>query len=437
MAKRNLPTGALIVRMNPSGEPRYRANWRDRNGKQHTPTIGPAWLERDGDTWTRRKGRVPEGHFDEKRAHVRMAELIEAQDLEARSAPKRADATFDDAAAEWLDYVVNVKRIKPGTERGYRELLATPGPSRLRGKPKVARIMHGFSGRKLDDITTAQISRFLLALDREGLAARNVNRYRQVLHAIFAYACKPDTTNLPINPVSATEKRREPGAGAIETFTPEEIAAIERMAGRGEHRTKPKGKLSRETIGEMERMDRQDAALFTIAAFTGLRQGELRALRWRNVDFAGQRLTVEAAVSGGTITTPKSGKIRTVPIAPEVVAHLDRLSQREHFTRRDDLVFCSMDGGILNESALRRRFKMAQAAAGIRHRRFHDLRHTFGSMAVRTFNIVEVQAMMGHSAITTTQRYLHAKPRPDDAARISQAFQPDPIVSDDAAVLDR
>lgn len=55
-------------------------------------------------------------------------------------------------------------------------------------------------------------------------------------------------------------------------------------------------------------------------------------------------------------------------------------------------------------------------------RRFHDLRHTFGSLAIRNLDSVTVQAMMGHSRLTTTERYLHAKPRTDDAARLSAAF---------------
>ena len=58
-------------------------------------------------------------------------------------------------------------------------------------------------------------------------------------------------------------------------------------------------------------------------------------------------------------------------------------------------------------------------------RRFHDLRHTFGSLAIRHLDSVTVQAMMGHSRLTTTERYLHAKPRTDDAARLSTAFASD------------
>ncbi len=83
----------------------------------------------------------------------------------------------------------------------------------------------------------------------------------------------------------------------------------------------------------------QDGALFLTAAFTGLRLGELIALRWRDVDFAGSLVRVRASWSVGALTTPKSGKVRSVPLAPEVAQALAKLSQRELFTGEDDLVF--------------------------------------------------------------------------------------------------
>jgi integrase len=55
-------------------------------------------------------------------------------------------------------------------------------------------------------------------------------------------------------------------------------------------------------------------------------------------------------------------------------------------------------------------------------RRFHDLRHTFGSLAIQQFDVVAVKDMMGHSRLTTTERYLHSKPRPGDAAKLTKAF---------------
>jgi hypothetical protein len=54
--------------------------------------------------------------------------------------------------------------------------------------------------------------------------------------------------------------------------------------------------------------------------------------------------------------------------------------------------------------------------------RFHDLRHTFGSVAIRTADPRELQEWMGHSDFSTTQLYMHYKPRADAARRLSAAF---------------
>ena len=81
-----------------------------------------------------------------------------------------------------------------------------------------------------------------------------------------------------------------------------------------------------------------DAAIFLTAAFTGLRRGELLALRWRDVDFAGSTIRVRASYAAGEISTPKSGKVRAVPMAPDVARALAPPSGRERFTGEDDFV---------------------------------------------------------------------------------------------------
>jgi integrase len=295
-------------------------------------------------------------------------------------------------------------------------------------------MMRAFGGTKLAAITTADVARFLAGLDREDVSARTVNKHRQVLHAIFEYARRDDAFGLRENPVSGTEKRPEGGAKPIETFDPEEVHAIARAAREGLHRPRPAHEYSAGTVAEWRRVNDQDAALFVIAAFTGLRLGELLALRWSDVDFGGARITVARAMSAGEeASTTKSRRFRVVPLADQAAAELDGLSHRHHFTGRNEVVFCRADGGPLDRSAVRKRFNRAQVISGVRVRRFHDLRHTFGSLAIRNLDSVTVQAMMGHSRLTTTERYLHAKPRTDDAARLSAAFAADEALPSESA----
>ncbi len=128
-------------------------------------------------------------------------------------------------------------------------------------------------------------------------------------------------------------------------------------------------------------------------------------------------------MSAGVESSTKSGHIRRVPLADQAAAALERISRRRHFTSPDDLVFCNVFGRPLDDSALRRRYRRAQAAAGIPPLRFHDLRHTFGSLlAMRGVDVVTIQKAMGHSALATTSRYLHARPASEQAQAFTAAF---------------
>jgi integrase len=139
----------------------------------------------------------------------------------------------------------------------------------------------------------------------------------------------------------------------------------------------------------------QDAALFEVAAFTGLRLGELRGLCWADVDRARRLVHVRRSFTRGEAGPPKSGKVRSVPLADQAVRALDALNLRERFIDVDDLVFVNDLGQPFEESAMRRRFYAALDAAGLPRIRFHDLRHTFGTLAVQAFPLTDVKAYMG------------------------------------------
>jgi integrase len=146
--------------------------------------------------------------------------------------------------------------------------------------------------------------------------------------------------------------------------------------------------------------DDQDATLYLTAAFTGLRASELRALHWRSVDFGDSLIHVERGFTDeGGEDLPKSYRVRSVPLMAQVAQALAALREREHFTAKDDLVFVSVVGDVLDYDAMYRRYRATQTRAGLRPLRFHDLRHSFGTMAVRVFPITDVQTWMGHADI--------------------------------------
>jgi integrase len=126
---------------------------------------------------------------------------------------------------------------------------------------------------------------------------------------------------------------------------------------------------------------RADAAIF-LTAFTGLRRGEVLALAWRNVDFAGSTIRASGSYAAGHPTTPKSREVRAVPMAPDVAHALARLGARDRFTGEDDFVFAGEGGPPLDGDALSSRYRDALKRAGLRPLRFHDLRHTFGTRMI-------------------------------------------------------
>ena len=114
-------------------------------------------------------------------------------------------------------------------------------------------------------------------------------------------------------------------------------------------------------------------------------------------------------------------------MSDQVARALDGLSRREHFIGANDLVFCNEVGGFVDDGRLRTRFYAALKEAGLGHLRekedpvvFHDLRHTFGTLAVRAFPLSDVKAFMGHESISTTMIYVHHVPQTDAAAKLSK-----------------
>lgn len=170
--------------------------------------------------------------------------------------------------------------------------------------------------------------------------------------------------------------------------------------------------------------DHQDAELVRVAAYTGLRRGELVALRWGDVDFDGRKVIVKRAVSANVeASSTKSRRAREVPLPDQAAEALLRLARRNDFTANDEYVFTNRFGRRLDGSAVRRRFERARDAAGLRPLRFHDLRHTYGSLLVAGgVDLASVKSAMGHSRITTTERYLHARSASELADRFTQAF---------------
>jgi integrase len=183
--------------------------------------------------------------------------------------------------------------------------------------------------------------------------------------------------------------------------------------------------------GEYAALDR---ALYLTAAMTGLRQGELVALRWCDVDWQAGKVRVRRNFVLGEFGTPKSKRSsRAVPLADAVAGELDRLFKASGRQGEDDLVFADpITGGPLDKAAILRRYRKALKVATLDEaHRFHDLRHTFGTrMAAAGVPMRTLQEWMGHRDIETTQRYADYAPSPHEADLVNRAFayEPTPVI---------
>jgi integrase len=122
---------------------------------------------------------------------------------------------------------------------------------------------------------------------------------------------------------------------------------------------------------------RVERVLYLTAAMSGLRQGELLALRWMDIDWLAQRIRVRRNFVRGQFGTPKSKRSsRSVPLADLVAAELEGLFKGSAYKADEDLVFVHPHTGRpMDRSLLLKRFKRALRRAGVRDVRFHDLRH--------------------------------------------------------------
>lgn len=285
----------------------------------------------------------------------------------------------------------------------------------LRGRKKshrltVAADLHNhiepfFAGKHLAQITPQDIERYVV-LKRKTLAIKTVRNHLNTIHSVFELGlrrkwCQTNPVKLAERPVIRTTETR------IKFLDQAELEQLLATS------------YPQDVFGGVE------PVLYLTAAMTGLRQGELLGLRWRDVDFAARKVRVVSPYVRGEFGDPKSeGSGRSVPLAERVATELEALRARSPYAADKNLVFCHPEtGNPLDRAKLTRRFKKAVRGAGVREITFHELRHTFGTrMAGAGVPLRTLQHWMGHADAKTTQVYAHYQPSDDEANTIDRAF---------------
>jgi integrase len=384
-------SGCLMVRTDTAGRESWFAKW-SADGQQIKRRVGAkrAAGTREGLTRTQAEAEMRKlmEHVKPTRRvqgdALTIAQLAEryAKHLERQGRKKATLVALDSVLRIWLEpyladrdlrrlRVEDVRELIRLMEKGSRPGPRTPGDRRY-GRPVSVKTLRNYVGT---------LSALLTFAERHGWVASNVARL----------------VDLPR--VQTNED--------IKFLEPLEVQALADAA----------------VTGDYQAIDR---ALYLTAAMTGLRQGELVALRWRDVDWPAARVRVRQNYVLAEFGTPKSRRsTRSVPMADQVGAELDRLYVAAGDPDEDALVFVDpFTAGPLDKAAILRRYRRALKAAKLPEtQRFHDLRHTFGTrMAAAGVPMRTLQEWMGHRDIATTQRYADYAPSAHEAAFVEAAF---------------
>lgn len=312
--------------------------------------------------------------------------------------PTRRSPTVAEFLRSWLETSVK-PRVRPLTYAGYRvnvEKHLVPALGKI----------------PLDQLTPQNVQEMMNHDLATGLSPKSVVYIHQVLRTALGLAVRWDIVSRNVaRLVDRPRVQRKP----INPLTPDEARLFLRAI-RG-HRLE---------------------ALFSVALALGLRQGEALGLRWQDIDFGAGTLRISHQLQRIdrrlTLVPPKTEKSRrTLVMPPMIVDQLHEHEKRQVAERiwsgsnwqEYDLVFPNRTGRPTQARRVIEQFHEALADAGIRHMRFHDLRHSCATLLlVQGVSPRVVMEVLGHSEIALTMNaYSHVVPELQrDAAQKMQAI---------------
>lgn len=328
-----------------------------------TKTLGKRWMVRyrtpDG------KQTMERGFKTKRDATQWMNSMEESKNKGAFVSSSAGRATFADIAERWLDSRID---LKPSTLANYRHCLDK-------------HVLPQWGNRQIASISKPQVEAWVRMLSQD-LSPTSIRLPFNALGAVLKYA------------IAEERLAKNPCAGVP-------VPKIVRRR---------HGYLNHEQVDTLAEhcKDYGDVVLFL--AYTGLRWGEMAALKVQSLNMLKRRIDVSEAVAevGGRIVwgTPKNHEPRSVPF-PVFLAEL--LAARCEGKGRDDLVFTAPDGGVLRGNNFRKRvfnealkvMRAADPSAPVVTP--HDLRHTAASLAISAgANVKAIQRMLGHKDAAMT-----------------------------------
>ena len=297
----------------------------------------------------------------------------------------------------WIAYLKN-KGVKPSTRYGYGSMLQR-------------HILPEFGEMPIGQITPMHVTELFEKLRRRGLAPHSRLNVYALLRTVFELAVEYELVA---------------------------VSPVRRRLHRPSYRPKEKPSLTPKQIGRvLEEIPPYWKPLFLCLAVTGLRIGELLALRWQDIDWGSRKMTIVHALWRGRLETPKTeASIRALHLPETLHQALLMHHERSVFIGPQDFVFCRADGAPLDPGHLRENMLYpAMDRAGIkrspRTHGFHLFRHSAGSIVhSETGSVKLAQSQLGHAKMSTTADvYVHTNQQDQRKAAEALAKAIDPYCS--------
>ena len=316
-------------------------------------------------------------HPDGKRARVRKKSPVntrrgaEQHERELRVAIQNPQPT---TAKE----VPTLRQFSEEFQNNYVKVKNRPSEQKAKESTLRLHLLPAFGHLRLDAIGPREIDTFVARQTRDQCSAKSIRNRLAVLHRMLVVAVRWKFISLI--PSFEWPKVPEPD---FDFLSFEEAERLLKTAG-GEWRT-----------------------MVLTGLRTGMRHGELLALRWDDLDLVSGRVVVRHNIDDeGNMLPPKNGHKREVPLSTGLVAAL-----KGHRHLRGDFVFCHPDGAPLKRSQCKWPLWTACKRAGLRRVGWHVLRHSFASqMVMRGASMKAVQELLGHRSMVMTMRYAHLSP---------------------------
>jgi integrase len=304
---------------------------------------------------------------DAKRFERDLKNEMRAGNLVAQKEEQRPIPTLRDFSDEWFQAYV-VPNNKPSEQDNKRITLDK-------------HLLPYFGHLTLDNIDTYGIEQFKAQQNRKGYAPASINLHLGCLRKCLQ--CAMEWGLIEINPAMTVKKVKNDA----EKWTFLDFDEAEVFLAAASDKWRP---------------------ALVVTMDTGLRRGEVLALRWRDIDWTNRLVNVRHTLYKGTLQTPKSkGSRRSIPMTERVFETLTAL-RRTPAALEAEYVFSSETGTPLDPGNLRRALTATLKRAKMRKIRYHDIRHTFAShLAMAGVPIRTIQELMGHQTMDMTLKYAH------------------------------